>query len=451
MAALRSVFVLLMLSLCGAAHASTTSFHYTGTLTDTTVPMPTGSYDFRVRLYDGAGAGAAQVGGDVLLPAVAVTAGFFSVDLDFGSAILTPSAWLEFAVKAAGDPSYETLAPRQQVGHVPLALYAETTDWSGVANVPQSLRTLADSPAPAIGKLLITPTPTGAPSDGLAVHRITFTTTRAVNSGTPQAPTVDGFEAWVEPSQALPALMTAMTAGTSLTKADLFLDLTGNVAPTDYFAELAASSTGSGPTLVALTLEPASAGAPALVHLTFQFSKIEFRIEGGTDYAYDLTAGIGGAVPGVCTGFLSTLEYPFALNGGLVTLGAPNVLDGFVAGVARFNPPQWSAALDPAHVTTARRLAICSLALVTKNQLLTAPVTWVSYPDSATKPDGWTTRMTWTTVYVSGFTLSSDYSGAVKASVEFAPVRFQVESKLSSDDPMSAAVSCWNTATVAPC
>jgi len=449
---LHTMLAMLLLSVSLAAGASTTSFHYAGTLTDSALPKPTGSYDFRVRLYDGPDTGAAKVGGDVLLAAVPVTAGFFSVDVDFGSAILAPAAWLEFAVKASGDPAYETLAPRQQVGHVPLALYAETTDWSGIANVPQPLRALADSPAPAIGKLQITPAPAGAPAGGFVVHRLALTVTRPVTNGSPGAVSVGGFEVWVEPSQALPALMSTMTTQAILAKADLFLDVAGNVAATDYFAELGAGNNpSSGPRLVAMALDPGNAGTPALAHLTFETGRIEFRIEGGADYAYDTTTLTGSAVPGICPAFLSKLEYPFTLNGGLLTLGEPDVLDGFFSNAPKFNPPQWAAALDPATPTASRRLAICSLALATKPQLLTAPVTWVSYPADANKPDAWTTRMTWTTVYVSGFTLSSDYDGAVKASVQFAPVRFQVESKLASDAPDAAALSCWNTATVAPC
>lgn len=455
MLTLRVMLATVLLALSFSLPASTTSFHYAGTLTDSALPTPTGSYDFRVRLFDGAGIGASQIGSDVLLAGVPVTAGFFSVDLDFGSAILAPTAWLEFAVKASGDPAYETLAPRQQVGHVPLALYAETTDWSGVANVPQSLQALTDTTPPVIGKLLITPMPAGASPTGLVVHRIGFTASRQVVDGTLGPVSFDGLEVWIEPGLALPALMAAMTATTKLTKADLFLDLAGNVAATDYFAEL------SNAYVVGLVLEPGGIDHPDLVHATFLFEKVEFRIENGTDFSYDQTTLGASAVPGVCPGFISKLQYPYAIPGaGIRTLTAPNMLDGFVTGLdvkpgsggtpkPGFNLPQWSAALDPATPTAARRLAICSLALAATTTSLVEPVNWSVFPSSSAKSDGWTLQIAWRNVRVAGFTLSSDLAGAVKATVRLLPVQIEVTS--NDPDTGTKQATCWDTMTVAPC
>lgn len=455
MAFLRATIAMLLLATSAIAVASTTSFHYAGTLTDATLPTPSGSYDFRVRLFDGGGAGASQVGSDVLLSSVPVIAGYFSVDLDFGSAVLTPSAWLEFAVKASADATYETLSPRQQIGHVPLALYAEGTDWSGVANVPQALRELTGTSPPAIGKLVIAPLPPTAPADGLVVHRIAFTTTRPVtyNSGIVVGASVfHELEVWVEPSLATPELMKDMAKATTLTKVDLFLDFVGAVPSTDYFAEF------TGGRVTSLALEPANDGNPELVHLTFGYGNVEFRIQGGTDYGFNLTTQTGTAVPGICPAFLSTLSYPFAVGAGILTQAMPSVLDATnpaAAGInsgpttPTFQAPEWSAAMDPAKVTASRKLAICALAMATASQTLTEPVTWSEYPTASSKSDGWTLQIGWGTVYVTGLTLSSDLAGTLRASVSFTPTRFRASSKAADDSPANAYSSCWDVAAIA--
>lgn len=121
-----------------AARAQTpvgTAFTYQGRLTDGGTP-PTGSYDLELRLFSAASAGS-QVGGTVSLPAVPVTAGLFTVTLDFGGAVFGPDArWLQVAVRPAGGGAYTTLAPRQRLTPAPAALSASTAPWTGLTTVP---------------------------------------------------------------------------------------------------------------------------------------------------------------------------------------------------------------------------------------------------------------------------------------------------------------------------
>ncbi len=127
-----------------------TKFSYVGTLTDTEAPVATGSYDLRARLYD-APTGGNAIGSQLELPATPVVAGQFAVDLDFGLDVLDAEAWLELDVRLAGSPVFETLAPRQRVGSVPLALWSQfgesalTVPRSGVTGVPPTLADGADA------------------------------------------------------------------------------------------------------------------------------------------------------------------------------------------------------------------------------------------------------------------------------------------------------------------
>ena len=77
------------------AHAQTTAFSYQGKLTDGGAPA-TGSYDLQFRLFDTSAVGTGvQQGTAMVLPAVAVDAGIFTVALDFGANVpsLTVCSW----------------------------------------------------------------------------------------------------------------------------------------------------------------------------------------------------------------------------------------------------------------------------------------------------------------------------------------------------------------------
>ena len=84
-----------------------------------------GRHDFEFRLWDDPGGGS-QIGPMNATTNVAVRAGLFLVDLDFGSTAFDAGArWLEIRVRRNGDPfPYATLTPRQRIAPAPQALYA---------------------------------------------------------------------------------------------------------------------------------------------------------------------------------------------------------------------------------------------------------------------------------------------------------------------------------------
>ena len=106
------------------ASAATTAFTYQGKLTDSAGVPLTGSYDMTFKLFDAATAGA-QVGSTVTLTGVAVSAGLFTVGLDFGAAPFSAGAarWLETAVAGT------VLSPRVALGASPYALFS-TAPWA---------------------------------------------------------------------------------------------------------------------------------------------------------------------------------------------------------------------------------------------------------------------------------------------------------------------------------
>ncbi|MBX3024099.1 hypothetical protein KF840_04230 [bacterium] len=111
--------VLLVLPL--AATGQPTAFTYQGELRSGDAPAD-GSFDLRFGLFPAA-AGGAQIGGDQIRSAVAVAAGVFTVQLDFGvSAFPGASRFLEIAVRPAGSGGFTTLTPRQQISSAPYAI-----------------------------------------------------------------------------------------------------------------------------------------------------------------------------------------------------------------------------------------------------------------------------------------------------------------------------------------
>jgi hypothetical protein len=100
--------------------AQSTAFTYQGRLSDGG-SSATGSYDIQFKVYDALTDGA-QLGA-VTNPTVQVTAGAFTVELDFGAGVFDGAArFLEICVRPAGsaDP-YAVLAPRQKVTSTPYA------------------------------------------------------------------------------------------------------------------------------------------------------------------------------------------------------------------------------------------------------------------------------------------------------------------------------------------
>ncbi len=105
--------------------AQTTAFTYQGKLTDSTVAQPTsGTYDFTFKLFS-AVSGGSQIGADAAVDNVQVTAGIFTVNLDFGSSPFTTTTgnYLEIAVRpGASAGAYTTLLPRQPITSSPYSV-----------------------------------------------------------------------------------------------------------------------------------------------------------------------------------------------------------------------------------------------------------------------------------------------------------------------------------------
>src|SRR5437773_9798769 len=91
---------LLALWAAQSVSAQTTSFTYQGKLADTGSPA-SGQYDFQFKLFDTATVGTGtQQGSTVTVSNVTVTAGIFTVQIDFGAGSFPGAArFLEIAVK----------------------------------------------------------------------------------------------------------------------------------------------------------------------------------------------------------------------------------------------------------------------------------------------------------------------------------------------------------------
>lgn len=112
--------------------AQGTAFTYQGRLTDGATAA-NGSYEFRFALYDSA-SGGVQIGSATTNSAVAVTAGSFTVALNFGAGVF-PGAdrWLQIGVRTNGSGvSFTALNPRQALTATP---YAQTAGEVTGANI----------------------------------------------------------------------------------------------------------------------------------------------------------------------------------------------------------------------------------------------------------------------------------------------------------------------------
>ncbi|MBS1792552.1 MAG: tail fiber domain-containing protein [Acidobacteria bacterium] len=121
----KNFFFVFILLLAGIAPSSAQSsfFTYQGKLTDTNA-SPTGAYDFTFRLFD-AVSGGSQRGADIVVDDVAVTAGVFAVNLDFGAPAFADGGprYIEVAVRpGASTGAFTLLAPRRLLTSVPFAV-----------------------------------------------------------------------------------------------------------------------------------------------------------------------------------------------------------------------------------------------------------------------------------------------------------------------------------------
>jgi len=119
---LRHVHVLILVVMrVGVALGQTTTFTYQGQLSDAGA-LANGSFDVRFALF-GSATGGAQIGADQTVPAVPVSAGVFTVQLDFGvNAFPGANRFVEIGVRPAAGGSFTTLAPRQQISSSPYAI-----------------------------------------------------------------------------------------------------------------------------------------------------------------------------------------------------------------------------------------------------------------------------------------------------------------------------------------
>ncbi|MCP3979026.1 MAG: hypothetical protein GY716_06795 [bacterium] len=92
-------------------------FNYQGKLWQNNSPYE-GDADFVVRLYDGPGLAAAQIGATVTFFNFLVEEGLFSYDLSFGDVFNGDDRWVEIEVNGV------VLTPRQQILPVPYAMFA---------------------------------------------------------------------------------------------------------------------------------------------------------------------------------------------------------------------------------------------------------------------------------------------------------------------------------------
>jgi hypothetical protein len=132
-----------------AISAQTSVFTYQGKLTDSGI-SPNAPYDFTFRLFDSA-SGGVQVGSDKVITGVQVTAGIFTVNLDFGASFPGANRWLEISIKPAGTPGgYQQLLPRQPLTSTPYAIRSANStlaDTATLANTATDSTQLGGVPA----------------------------------------------------------------------------------------------------------------------------------------------------------------------------------------------------------------------------------------------------------------------------------------------------------------
>ena len=119
---LLTLTVIACLACSAAVFAQTTAFTYQGKLGDGGTSA-TGTYDFQFKLYDALTGGNLQgTPNTITLTGVPVSAGTFTVQLDFGAgAFPGASRFLEISVKRPSDGSYTPLSPRQPITSTPYA------------------------------------------------------------------------------------------------------------------------------------------------------------------------------------------------------------------------------------------------------------------------------------------------------------------------------------------
>lgn len=117
-------------ALAAVAHAQpgTTAFTYQGHLTESGAPAD-GTFDMRFKLFEDASS-QAQVAVTLCLDNVQVTAGLFTVELDFGRTFVGEQRWLQIEVRrdtgltCASAAGLTVLSPRQELTPAPWCIFA---------------------------------------------------------------------------------------------------------------------------------------------------------------------------------------------------------------------------------------------------------------------------------------------------------------------------------------
>ena len=121
--------LLLMLTIVlsgGAILGQTSGFNYQGRLTDGGMPA-NGNYDLQFALFDAAD-GTNQIGQTKIVSSVPVSAGIFTVTLDFGAnAFSGANRFLEISARPSGAGSFSLLTPRQPITSTPYAVRSSST------------------------------------------------------------------------------------------------------------------------------------------------------------------------------------------------------------------------------------------------------------------------------------------------------------------------------------
>lgn len=122
------IFLLLAVS---PAAAQSTTISYQGSLTSSGTPV-NGNHDFEFALFD-ALSGGNQLGTTQTRSALLVTAGTFSVELDFGAQFSGTQRFLEIRVRPTGGGPFTTLSPRQPITSAPYAIKSLAADNAATA------------------------------------------------------------------------------------------------------------------------------------------------------------------------------------------------------------------------------------------------------------------------------------------------------------------------------
>jgi len=134
------IFLTVILLLFGITHvmAQTTAFTYQGKLSDNGSPA-NGNYDLQFALFDAAD-GNNQIGQTKTVSSVPVSAGIFTVTLDFGAnAFSGVNRFLEISARPSGAGAFTLLTPRQPITSTPYAVRSLNSAAADTATNAQQL------------------------------------------------------------------------------------------------------------------------------------------------------------------------------------------------------------------------------------------------------------------------------------------------------------------------